>query len=95
MVDIYERLEKVAQALNIDDFDIVERGYFLQKGEKIIRCLRYVAWGQYSNEKWEAEVYKDTVNELKKYLKDGKQYKLIYRVSTIKGCSRLYIIEKV
>jgi len=85
-VKVEKKVEKLAGMLGVRDWEVVDSGYVCEKGERIIRTLRRVRLG-HSN-------VDDVYNDIKRDVQDVKFDKIVYRVSTRHGHSRLFLIKK-
>ena len=86
MAGVYEKVKKLAEELGVD-FEIIEDGRdALRKGQRVVRTIRYAQFGLKTTE----EIIKEYKDLRKKY----DFNKLVYRVSTVGGHSRLYLIKK-
>jgi|GEM_PF-4606387 hypothetical protein len=96
-----QRMRKIVRALcervGVDDFEIVDVGYILNKNETFVKTMRNVALGRVKNDEIDeavAKVAKEIEKVISEQKLDRKQLKIVYRVSTWFGVSRLYIIRK-
>ena len=91
---IYERVKEIANALGVE-YEICDEGYVCKKGERIVKTIYNAALGLYTKAEWE-NVRKSIIDKLREYITNedaSTRYKVIYRVSTKHGCSRLYVIK--
>ena len=104
MGNVEAKVREVAKRIGCE-YEIVDEGYFVKKGEKIVKCFKGMeelnservwmqGWGLLNKEEWDEEKDK-IIKILQRYVSENPEaYKLVYRTATKYGRSRLYVIQK-
>jgi len=83
---IEKKVERLAKMLGVEEWDVVDWGYVCENGEKIARVLRYVQLGFRDVD--------DVYNDIKRDVQNVEFDKIVYRVSTRCGHSRLFLVKR-
>lgn len=85
MASVEKKVEKLAEILNVDWSIVGDGRDILKKGQKIVKTIHYPAFG--------IKTIEEILDEYKDLNKKYDFDKIVYRVSTKRGHSRMYLIK--